>query len=110
MKPLLIAALAASISLPVVTIPVPADAQVLAGRNAARTTRPRVSREERLENLRYAAEDRLAEIEQRIADIQENAASAGGPTPAQQRQLAQLNERKSKEEREIARLAEELGN
>lgn len=104
----LVAVLALAVSMPVVAVPMTADAQIQAGGRAAARA-PRVSREQRLNNLRNEAEDRLLEIEEQIASIQQAGEAAGGLTDVQQRQLAQLNQRRERERREIARFEEALG-
>lgn len=105
MRLFLTCAAALAMAVPAVTVATSAEAQVLAGRNAARTSgAPRLTRVERLTNLLYEAEDRLAEIDEQIAVIQGEVEAAGAPTPSQERQLAQLARRREREEREIARL------
>ena len=109
MKKALIVCTAALLAMPAVSVASTAEAQVLAGRNAARADRaPRVTREERLSNIRFEAEERLAEVEERIAEIEADVQAAGSPTAAQTRQLEQLAGRKAREEREIARLTAAL--
>ena len=94
MKLVLIAALALSVAAPVAVTVVPssAEAQVLAGRNAARaatrTRRPALS--EREENRLYAAQDEVTSLTQQIEDIQAAAETHGAPTPAQTAQLHTL--------------------
>lgn len=107
---ILIAVLAVAVSVPVVSIPTSPEAQVLAGRNAARAARPRPSREDRLSGLLADAQDRLAEIEDEIAEIEGVGQTAGALTSGQQRQLTSLNQRREREQREIARLEEALGS
>ena len=82
---ILVAVLAIAVSTPVISIPTSPEAQTM-GRNNMRQARPRVTREDRLTNLRYEAEDRLLEIETRISEIQD--ASQGGTvlTAGQQRE------------------------
>lgn len=105
MKLALLAIVAGIFITPTVAIPTTVEAQVLAGRNAARADRtPRVTREQRLSNLLYEAEDRLLEIEERMAEIQSAIDAAGQPTPAQARQLDQLTKRQAREKAEIERL------
>lgn len=109
MKKAVIVCAATILALPAAYVATTADAQVLAGRNAARADRsPRVTREERLSNLRFEAEERLAEVEERIAGIEAAVQAAGSPTEAQTRQLERLAGRKAREEREIARLTAAL--
>lgn len=105
----LIAVLAIAMSMPVISIPTPSDAQTM-GRNSMRQARPRVTREDRLTNLRYEAEDRLMEIEERISSIETAGETAGSLTAGQQRELAQLNQRREREQREIERLTAALGS
>jgi len=95
---------------PVVSAPSTADAQVLAGRNAARASAPRETRETRINNRIADAEERLFEIEERIAGIEALREDGAVLTPAQERQLAQLNARKEREQREIERLNNQLGD
>lgn len=100
--------LALTLAAPVVTIPVPADAQVLAGRNAARAQPPRETREQRLQNRLYAAEDRLIEIESSISELETAREGGAVLTPAQERQLSQLTQRREREQREVERLNQQL--
>lgn len=102
------AALALTLAAPALTIPVTADAQVLAGRNAARAQAPRETREERLQNLLYEAEDRLSEIESSIAELEAEREGGAVLTPAQERQLTRLNQRRDREKREVERLSQQL--
>lgn len=105
MKLALIAIAFGIVLVPTVSVPTSAEAQVLAGSNAARADRtPRVTREQRLSKLLYEAEDRLLEIEERIAEIQAAIGPEGQPTPAQARQLEQLTRRQAREKSEIERL------
>ncbi|MBX9576326.1 MAG: hypothetical protein K2X07_11885 [Caulobacteraceae bacterium] len=111
MRLFLICAAALATAIPAATVATTADAQVLAGRNAARASAaPRLTREERLTNSLLEAEERLAEIDEEIEVIESAAEAAGGKTSAQERQLAGLNRRREREEREIARLNAALGN
>jgi hypothetical protein len=104
---ILVAVLAIAVSMPVISIPTSPEAQTM-GRNNMRQARPRVSREDRLLNLRYEAEDRLLAIETRIAEIEGAAQGGAALTAGQQRELAQLNDRKAREQREIERLTAAL--
>ena len=84
MRLFLISAAAFALALPVMTVPTTADAQVLAGRNAARQSRaPRLTREERLTNLLREAEDRLVEINDEIASLESAGEAAGALTSGQ---------------------------
>lgn len=91
MKLLFIAALALSVAAPVAVsvVPTSADAQVLAGRNAARaTTRaPRPALSERELNRLYAAQDEVQTLTQQVEDIQAAGEAQGGLTPAQTAQI-----------------------
>lgn len=103
-------AAAVALAVPAVSVATTAEAQVLAGDNAARGARgPRFTREERLTNLIYEAEDRLATIEEEIAALEAEGQTAGGMTASQQRKHAQLVGRREREQREIARLNTALG-
>lgn len=109
MKIMLLAAALIAAS-PVVAVPTPADAQVLAGRNAARNaSRPaRVTAEERRENRLRDAEDRVFELDEKIAELNTASESPSGLTPAQQRQLAQLTARREDAQRTVDRLTAEM--
>lgn len=105
MKHALIAALSVALAAPAVYIPQPADAQVLAGRGAsgtrARTVTPAQRRQARLN----AAEDRLAELEDKIAELTA-AREAGQLTERQEQELARLTTRRDEQQRVVERLIE----
>lgn len=90
MKALLIAALVLSSAAPVVVLPTIADAQVMAGRGAARAAersrRPALSVRE--EDRLYAAQDQVATLEQQLEALETAAQTAGGATPEQAAQIA----------------------
>jgi len=109
-KILIAAAATLLVGTPFVLQATPAEAQVLAGRNAARVSAPSLSREERLAGRLADAEERKLEIEDEIAAIQAEVDTSGGPTPAQERKLARLNQRRERETREIERLTAALDN
>jgi hypothetical protein len=54
------------------------------------------------------AEVRLAEIDEEIARIESDVATAGTRTPAQERELVRLTGRRERELSEIAKLTAEL--
>lgn len=91
MKFVLIAALALSVAAPaaVTFAPTSAEAQVMAGRGAARQAerarRPALS--EREENRLYAAQDEVQTLTQQVEEIQAAGESQGGLTPAQTAQI-----------------------
>lgn len=91
MKLFLIAALALSVAAPVAVtvVPTSAEAQVLAGRGAARAAtrarRPALS--EREENHLYAAQEEVDTLTQQIEDIETAAGAQGGATPDQAAQI-----------------------
>lgn len=91
MKFVLIAALALSVAAPVgVTFSsTTAEAQVMAGRGAARqAARARRSAlTEREESRLYAAEDRVQALTQQVEEIQAAGEAQGGLTPAQTAQI-----------------------
>lgn len=104
MKRTLVVAIALATAMPVITLPVTADAQVLTGRSAPRRAsppRPRLSAAE--ENRLYDAQDQVMELESQIADIQA-AATEGGLTPAQQAAVADLTRRRDEAQRTVERL------
>ena len=87
------------------------ETQVLAGRGATLGRRgPQPTREDRLLNLRAEAEDRLFEVEDRIAEVEGDVQGAGSTTPAQQRELERLRQRQEREKKEIDRLTTALDN
>jgi septal ring factor EnvC (AmiA/AmiB activator) len=100
----------ALLAAPAMTMTTTAEAQVLAGRNSARsaTRPPRLTTEQRLNNRLAEAEDRLAEIDDQIARIEDEVDAAGSRTPSQERELAALTRRREREAGEIARLNEAL--
>ncbi len=105
MKRSLVVALALAMATPVVAVPLAADAQVLTGRGAPRTSatsRPALSEAE--ENRLFEAEDEVFQIDTQIADIQATAEAAGGLTEAQQAQIATLTRRRANAQRTIDRL------
>lgn len=89
MKAFLIAALVLS-SAPVVIAPTLADAQVLAGRGAARAAerRARPALSVREEDRLYATQDQVATLEEQIATLEAAGQTAGGLTPEQTTQIA----------------------
>ncbi|NJC39915.1 TolA-binding protein [Brevundimonas alba] len=106
MKRTLVIALALATAMPVIAVPVMADAQVLTGRGAPRRApapRPRLSEAEQ-ERL-FEAEDLVAELEGQIADIQTTAeGQEGGLTAAQSAQVAELTRRREEAQRTVDRL------
>ena len=71
MKRPLVVALALAVAIPVINLPAPtADAQVLAGRHAARRPAPRPRLTEAEETRLFEAEDLVFELDGQIADIQ----------------------------------------
>lgn len=104
------AALALTLAAPVVAVPTSADAQVLAGRNAARqparsTPRPLSDREyERLDQ----AEAEVREADERIAEIQAASEQAGGMTPEHQAEMQDLQRKRDRANRIVERLSRRL--
>ena len=102
---LIAAALSVAVPVTVTFVPTPADAQVLAGRYAARANQrpaPRPPLSEREENRLYAAQDEVASLTQQIADIQ--AAAATGLTAEQQTQLQAHQTRLAEQQAIVDRL------
>lgn len=105
MKRSLVVALALATAMPVISLPVMADAQVLTGRGSARRAAPpRPALSEREENRLYEAEDLVSEIDVQIAEIQAAGEAAGGLTEAQQSQIDTLTRRRADAQRTIDRL------
>lgn len=105
MKRSLVVALALATAMPVISLPVMADAQVLTGRGAPRaTSAPRPALSEREENRLYEAEDQVFEIDSRLADLQAAGEAAGGLTEAQQAEINALTRRRADAQRTIDRL------
>lgn len=111
MKHALIAALALALATPVVTIPAPADAQVLTGRNSARASRPRRATPPRLSQAEqqqlWEAQDLVIDLNAAIESLQTDAAAAGGLTDAQRAEIdghtARRNEAQATVDRLIAK-------
>jgi chromosome segregation ATPase len=118
MSRLLIAALCLTLAAPVVVsfAPTPADAQVMAGRGAARSAerhrRPALS--EREENRLYAAQDQVTDLQQQIEALETAGQTAGGLTTEQATQIAshrtQMAEAQSVVDRLEAKRARREGN
>ncbi|WP_332654572.1 hypothetical protein [Brevundimonas sp.] len=105
MKRSLVVALALATAMPVISLPVMADAQVLTGRGSARRAAPpRPALSEREENRLYEAEDLVSEIDVQLAEIQAAGEAAGGLTEAQQAQIDTLTRRRADAQRTIDRL------
>lgn len=101
MKTLAIAVLSLVLAAPVISIPTPADAQVMVGRGSARGSAPRRPALSEREQERLAeAEDAVWELEEQIADIE----AAAEPTPEQTAQLPELRERLERETAVVDRL------
>ena len=90
MKAFLIAAFVIASVAPIAVIPTSADAQVLAGRSAARAAerqrRPALSTRE--EDRLYASQDQITTLQQQIAELETAGQTAGGLTPEQTTQIA----------------------
>lgn len=108
MKPFLIAAIALAVAAPAAVsfAPVSAEAQVLAGRYAARaaTRRPRPALSEREEERLYAAQDEVQTLQSQIEDIRNAAAEQGGLTAEQTAAIAEREARIAEHQQVIDRL------
>ena len=105
MKRSLLVALAMVTALPVVALTAaPADAQVLTGRGAPRSTPAPRPLTEAEENRLYEAEDLVFQLDSQIADIQAAGEAQGGLTPAQQAEITALTRRRADAQRTIERL------
>lgn len=108
MKLLLIAAVAFAVAAPtaVSLIPASAEAQVLAGRNAARAAarpaRPALS--EREEERLFAAQDEVQTLQQQIEDIRTSGQEQGGLTPEQTAQITERETRIAEHQQVVDRL------
>ncbi|WP_439472252.1 hypothetical protein [Brevundimonas sp.] len=104
----LIAVLALAIATPVVSIPVPADAQVLTGRHSARPSRPRRATPPRLTQAEqqqlWDAQDQVADLNATIDALQAEGAAAGGLTDAQRAELAGHTTRRDEAQATVDRL------
>jgi peptidoglycan hydrolase CwlO-like protein len=110
MKRTLLVALALATAMPVISLPVTADAQVLTGRGSPRRAappRPRLTQAE--EDRLYDAQDQVMDIDSQIADIQATAEAQGGLTPAQQAEIAELTRRRADAQRTVERLEAKRG-
>lgn len=105
MKRTLVAALALATAMPVITLPVMADAQVLTGRGAPRRSAPpRPALTEAEEDRLFEAEGQVFEIESQIADIQAAGEDQGGLTEAHKHLIEELNRRLAEAQRTVDRL------
>jgi len=101
MKTLAVAVLSLLLAAPVVSVPTPADAQVMVGRGNARGAPPRrPPLSQREENRLIAAEDAVYSLEDQIAAIEASEA----PTAEQLAQLPELRERLAEESATVERL------
>jgi hypothetical protein len=101
MKTLAVAVFSLLVAAPVVSVPTPADAQVMVGRGSSRGAPPRrPALSPREENRLIEAEDAVFEIEDRIAAIEASAT----PTPEQLAELPELRERLERENAVVERL------
>lgn len=102
------AAMALIMAIPVVSVPVTADAQVRAGRQTVlQSSRPRPLSDREYERLTQA-ETEVQEADERIAEIQALAEQAGGMTPEQQTELRDLQRRRDQANRIVERLSRRL--
>lgn len=108
MKLPLIALLAAVMAAPVVSIPVPADAQVLTGGGRARPARrarpapPPLSEAE--EDRLWDAQDEIGDIDAQVADLQALVETQGALTAEQQAQIDALVARRTVLQADVTRL------
>lgn len=98
-------ALALTMAAPVVTIPVPADAQVMTGRNAARQPpRPRPLSDREYDRLTQA-ENEIQEADDRMDEIRATSEQAGGMTPEHHAEMQALERKREQANRVVERLA-----
>lgn len=109
MKRTLVATLALAIAMPVLTLPVAADAQVLTGRGSPRRSPPpRPVLSEAEEDRLFEAESQVFQIESQIADIEAAGEAQGGLTEAQQTRIDELNRHRAEAQRTVDRLQAKL--
>ena len=104
----LIAVLALATAMPVVSIPAPADAQVLTGRGSARASRPRRATPPRLTQAEqqqlWDAQDQVTDLNATIEALNAEGAAAGGLTDAQRTELQGHTTRRDEAQATVDRL------
>jgi hypothetical protein len=113
MKHAVIAALALALATPVVTIPAPADAQVLTGRHSSRASRPRRAAPPRLTQAEqqqlWEAQDLVTDLNSTIESLQASGAAAGGLTDAQRAEIDGHTTRRNEAQATVDRLVAKRG-
>ncbi|MGV9010729.1 hypothetical protein [Brevundimonas sp.] len=104
MKLALIAAVALATAMPVVSIPVVSDAQVLTGRGTAPRRAPRPALSPIEQGRLFEAQDLVMELDGQIEDIQTAGEAAGGLTAEQTAQIQQHTTRRAEAQRTVERL------
>lgn len=107
MKNVLVASIFLSVAAPCGFYAAPVEAQVVGGRFPAKPGATR-SRAERLADRLAGAEERLAEVDERLEALRGPEDAPTTRTPAQQREVDQLTRRKVQLEAEIERLNAQL--
>lgn len=109
----LIAVLALATAVPVISIPVTADAQVRVGRSSGAPSRPRRVTPPRLTQAEqqqlWEAQDQVADLNATIETLQADAAAAGGLTDAQRAELDGHTARRDEAQATVDRLVAKRG-
>ena len=109
MKNVLLAAVFVSIAAPCGFHSTPAEAQVVGGRFPAKSGSTR-TREDRLNDRLADAEERLAEINERLEALRGPEDAPNALTPAQQREVDDLTRRRARTQADIDRLNAQLND
>lgn len=109
MKNALLAAVFVSIAAPCGFYSAPVEAQVVGGRFPAKPGATR-TREQRLNDRLGEAEERLAEIDERLEALRGPEDAPNALTPSQQREVDELTRRRVRVQADIDRLNAQLEN
>ena len=109
----LVAVLALATAMPVITVPVTADAQVRVGRNNGMSSRPRRPAPPRLtpaeQQQLWDAQDQVTDLNLTIEGLEADAAAAGGLTDAQRAELEGHTTRRNEAQATVDRLVAKRG-
>jgi len=109
----LVVVLALATAMPVISIPVTADAQVRVGRGSAAPARPRRAAPPRLTQAEqqqlWEAQDLVTDLNATIETLQADGAAAGGLTEAQRAELDGHTARRNEAQATVDRLVAKRG-
>lgn len=109
----LVAILALATAMPVISIPVSADAQVRVGRNSGMSSRPRRASPPRLTQAEqqqlWDAQDLVTDLNATIETLQADGAAAGGLTDAQRAEIEGHTARRTEAQATVDRLVAKRG-